>query len=744
MGESREAGVLYSVAEGALYDDDGEEALKSATEALRLFRQVKDSRGTAEALRIAVNAHVLTEQAEEGLRMAGEELAKFQESGDKLGEAVMLLAVAEVSADKLGNEKREDALTAANQALEIFHGMSEKKMEGLSQLALGNVLMQKGVKSYRFNEVDSALPVASSALELFRGLQDRHGEAKSLHMLAAASAYLGGHDDAVRYGIEALEIWRELGLRRMEAFEQNCIGAWHISNRNPQDSLDAAEAAMNIFAELNDNKGWEGVALGTVASAFLALGEKGAAQRLVNDKMGRFQRKNDIKGQAAAWDALVAVNLAKDDHPEALRMANNGLTFMREIKDRTADDKRWEAGMLHTIANIHLSDEQYGKCNAAAQAALTILKELGMQEDMAMILITQSNSSLAMKENRDALKQATDARNICRNCGNRHGEAIASVALTGAHCSRFDMVKAVNSATDAVQLFNSEKNKKGEADATFLLAQVYMMAEDFVKAMASAGKAKALFKESGFPKDEVNMGLMMAQAGFFAGIKEGVPDKGSKGGPAWDKALQVAKEALALARKSKDDELISKGLSFLAQVYVMTYQIDEAKTNIDEGVAVCVKSGYEAGEGYHRALLTQMYFMNDKHDSAKDPGNKALATFKKIGDTAGENLINELLKFIDPGEEEYQGPSEEMLAATVMDVALSLIGTESLAGDTPLMDAGLDSLASVEFQNTLAKEFTGVTLPSTLVFDFPTPKMITEHIYNGLRESAKRKALGGK
>uniref|UniRef100_A0A7S2F7Q9 Carrier domain-containing protein n=1 Tax=Alexandrium andersonii TaxID=327968 RepID=A0A7S2F7Q9_9DINO len=460
--------------------------------------------------------------------------------------------------------------------------------------------------------------------------------------------------------------------------------------------------------------------------------------------MGQFQRKGDRKGQAACWDALIAVNIAKDDHSEALRMATSGLQFIRDIKEPSTDDRRWEAGMCHTMANIYLSDEQYGKCNQVAQTGVSILKELGMQEDMAMVLVTQSNSSLAMKENRDALKQATDARNICRNCGNRGGEAIASIALTGAHCSRFDMVKAVNSATDAVQLFNSEKNKKGEADATFLLAQVHMMAEDFAKAQASAAKAKTLYKECGFAKDEVNMSLMMAQACFFAGIKEGAPEKGSKGGPAWDKALQVAKDGVALAKKSKDDDLISKGLSFVAQVHVMNYQVDEARNVIDEGIAVCTKSGYELGEAYHRTLMTQMYFMNDKHDSAKDPGNKALAIFKKLGDAPGEALINELLKFIDPGEEEYQGPSEEMLAATVMDVALSLIGSESLAGDTPLMDAGLDSLASVEFQNTLAKEFTGVTLPSTLVFDFPTPKMITEHIYNGLRESAKRKALQGK
>jgi len=738
----REAAMLFSVAEGSLSDDDGPEALKNAKEALKIFTEVGEMTGVADTLRIVINGHFLQGQEEEGYRIAEEQLAAFREKGDRRGEASMLLSIAEVAADKLGPERRDEALSAAGEARTIFKELGDTKMEAASILAQSNVLMQRGAKTFRMNEVESSLPGAQEALEMYKSMQDRIGEAKSLHSVAVASAYLTVHDDAVRHGSEALEIWRDLGLRRMEGFELTCIGSWHISNRNPQDALDAGEAAMTIFAELGEDKGWEGVALGTVISAYLALGEKGAAGRLANDRLSRFQRKQDRKGEAAAWDAKVAVDLAKDDRVEALKTADRGLTFMREQKERTSDDKKWEAGMLHTVANIHLAEEAYGKAHQAAQAAVALLKEVGGQEEMAMILVTQSNASLAMKENRDALKQATDARNICRNSGNRRGEAIASVALAGAHCSRMDMLKAVNAATDAVQLFNSDKDKKAEAEATYLLAQVHIMGQDFQKGMASAKKSKDLFKEAGFGKDEVNMALLMAQAAFFDGLREGLPEKGGKASAAWERALAVSKDGLALARKTKDDDLLVKGLTFFAQVQVVTYSIDEAKNIIDEGISVCVRAGNELGEGYFRALLTQMYFMTDRMDSAKDPGAKAVAIFKKFQDAQGEAAVQELLKFIDPGEEEYQGPSEEMLAATVMDVALSLIGSESLAGDTPLMDAGLDSLASVEFQNTLAKEFTGVTLPSTLVFDFPTPKMITEHIYNGLRESAKKKALG--
>merc|ERR1712014_401174 len=62
------------------------------------------------------------------------------------------------------------------------------------------------------------------------------------------------------------------------------------------------------------------------------------------------------------------------------------------------------------------------------------------------------------------------------------------------------------------------------------------------------------------------------------------------------------------------------------------------------------------------------------------------------------------------------------------------MGIESLDGDKPLMEAGLDSLAAVEYGSMLSKQFAGIQLPSTLMFDHPTTNMIAELIANDLKE----------
>lgn len=65
---------------------------------------------------------------------------------------------------------------------------------------------------------------------------------------------------------------------------------------------------------------------------------------------------------------------------------------------------------------------------------------------------------------------------------------------------------------------------------------------------------------------------------------------------------------------------------------------------------------------------------------------------------------------------------ERVVAAAVVDA----IG-HPIPGNAPLMSAGLDSLAAVEFRNALSRQL-GIDLPATLIFDHPTVNAVVEFV----------------
>ena len=69
-------------------------------------------------------------------------------------------------------------------------------------------------------------------------------------------------------------------------------------------------------------------------------------------------------------------------------------------------------------------------------------------------------------------------------------------------------------------------------------------------------------------------------------------------------------------------------------------------------------------------------------------------------------------------------PVPACLCAQVLGAITAIMGAE-VSAEAPLTSAGLDSLRAVELRKALAG-LTGLELPSTLVFDYPSAQAIAE------------------
>lgn len=747
---AREAAMLFSAAEQSLMAEDGAGALRQAEEALAIFREVGDSTGVADALRILISAHTVMGNSAEASRIACKELEAFRQQGERRGEAAMLLSEAEVAASlagTLGIKESDRAIQSAVTARGTFGELGDGKMEASCLHALATAHLRARTKKQQREELARALAAGQEALAFCGRLQDKRGQAKALHAMAVVCSQ--GDDeslaDALAYAREALTIWKDLEDKRAEALELHALAQLQLQDKRTAEAIQSAQDAMALLREERVGRGHEVTVLATLAKALTEKKDMDQAIRVVERKIAHFQADEDTLSEALALHSLFSVYLSQEDMQEAVKTAERALLVLRSIPERSEKSRRLEARVLHSLADAQLAEGQAAKAEQAIEACLRIFKELQDFDGQVQASCTLSYVSMHLNEWRDAIRAASDARDVARQEQDMLQEGVALLALCAAHSGKGDQRRAAAVAKEAQDIFYEEENKRAEANALYLLSNVYIGANEHVKAIAAAKKSQMLYREVGSRVDECNLALMAAHAGFYAALQEGAPEPGTKPLEVWQKALRLAEDALALNRKIGDESQICKCYLAVAQVHVMTKQQKECQEALDEAIVRAQKSASDSAEAYAWTLTAQMYWALKQEDRCPEFASKALTIFKRLGDARGEALAEEMTHLtsegvvIEPGAAvvEYTGPTEEMLLASVSEVAFSLIGNESLSGDTPLMDAGLDSLASVEFQNTLAKEFTGVQLPSTLVFDFPTPKTISEFIYTGLKDAWK-------
>jgi rifamycin polyketide synthase modules 4, 5 and 6 len=91
---------------------------------------------------------------------------------------------------------------------------------------------------------------------------------------------------------------------------------------------------------------------------------------------------------------------------------------------------------------------------------------------------------------------------------------------------------------------------------------------------------------------------------------------------------------------------------------------------------------------------------------------------------AADNALARRLTGLGPAEQ------EEFLVDLVRSQVAAVLGhagQEDVRADTAFKDAGFDSLTSVELRNRL-RDATGLKLPPTLVFDYPSPLVLAHHL----------------
>merc|ERR1712039_294138 len=87
------------------------------------------------------------------------------------------------------------------------------------------------------------------------------------------------------------------------------------------------------------------------------------------------------------------------------------------------------------------------------------------------------------------------------------------------------------------------------------------------------------------------------------------------------------------------------------------------------------------------------------------------------------------------------GLTTATVKAQIAEVAKGLIGfDEEIEYDMPLMESGLTSNTAVLLRDSLSQQLPGISLPVTLVFDYPSIESMSELIVENAEKAAKKAA----
>jgi tetratricopeptide (TPR) repeat protein len=296
--------------------------------------------------------------------------------------------------------KREDAVEATREALEIYRDLAAARPEAFLP-SVATALHDLAPMLSRAGHRDEALDAAREALAIRRQLAESQPDsplgdvASSLDNLGDILSDLRQHGDALEAAEEAVAIYRRLAVVRRGAFQAGLAGSLNNLSRDllnlghHEQALEAAHEAVTLLralAETRPVKFLPGLAVGlsNLATALTDLGHYGKAMdaareaAAINQRLSEVQPDSFLAGFAACLNNLGNRIFDLGHREVALEMARETVALRRLLA--TSQPDAYRPGLASSLINYGARLTRLGFSEEALEATS---EAVAIQRDLA-------------------------------------------------------------------------------------------------------------------------------------------------------------------------------------------------------------------------------------------------------------------------------------------------------------------------------------------------------------------------
>lgn len=198
---------------------------------------------------------------------------------------------------------------------------------------------------------------------------NKHGVARALNSLGAASSAVGEYKKARQYYIESLEIYRNLRVQQAIAGTLNKLAAIDLFDGKYQDAINLLNEALNIFKSVSDNVG--------VARVYNSLGRAYMQKSLLQEAYQVILSALSIGWDLGYWNIIsyALENYAMYSiHNKKYSYALRVLTVVESIHNRISyslpPHEQKSFNQTKQLLKRELGDKQYEEAVSSGQAII--------------------------------------------------------------------------------------------------------------------------------------------------------------------------------------------------------------------------------------------------------------------------------------------------------------------------------------------------------------------------------------